>query len=161
MWTVSAFLVASTTTSFDSSPTPFKRRASPTGVKRAAVVVAELDQHDVARLEVGQNLIPEPFGQIRPAAPTAQGPVLDDSFCRVEVIAQEIPPAPEPITTLAAAVLDGRVADQEDGPRLRGRVVGDRPGRARPKSGKSRSEESATKAWHGRDSRRSIRSGEG
>ena len=62
-------------------------------VDRAAVVVAELDQDEVAGLHAFEQAVPEPLGDERPAAPPAAGEVDDLELRRVEERLEVLAPA--------------------------------------------------------------------
>ena len=62
-------------------------------VARLLVVVPELDQHEVARRERREEILPEAEVAERPGAPAVLGAVLDGER-REEQLAQRLPPAP-------------------------------------------------------------------
>src|SRR5262249_48998486 len=96
-----------------------RQRAAGAGtvVERAAVVVAHLDQDEVAGLGLSQNAVPPAFGLKRPAAAAADRVVLDLDPRRVEKPGDRVAP-----TLLAAgAGLHGGIADDEE--RRHGRLV--------------------------------------
>ncbi len=86
-----------------------QRAARPAGIERSSVVVAELDQHVVAALDVLQHLIPESLGLEGAAAAPAEGAVHHPDLRRVEVVRDGRAPA-----ELAwRVVLHRRIADEK------------------------------------------------
>ena len=93
-------------------------------IDRAAVVVAELDDHRIARLHHRERRCPAAFGDERPAAPPADGDVHDVHLRGVEVLPTFLPPA----ALAGSPALYGRVANQEE----RGQLGTRRTGHAEP-----------------------------
>ncbi len=77
-----------------------------------AVIVAELDQHDVAALELSDDPVPAPFGKERTAAAPADGGIDHIDPARIEPRRDALTPADRAVL---AAALDGGVAHQEQG----------------------------------------------
>src|SRR5262249_10025275 len=107
-------------------PDALQRGAGAARVERTAVVVAELHEDEVAGLHLGEDLVPQPLGLVRPAAAAAAGPVLDADLRAIKEGADAISPRPQPARALAAAVVHRRLADEEQGrqPRGGGRRLG-------------------------------------
>src|SRR5581483_4979191 len=80
-------------------------------VERAAVVVAHLDEDEVAGLRGGEDPVPPPLGDERPAAAAADRVVLDLDLRRVEERGDRVAPALLP----PGAGPHRRVADDEQG----------------------------------------------
>ena len=78
-------------------------------VERAAVVVAHLDQHEVARLRGGEDLVPTTLGLEGAAAAATDGVILDLDFRLVEESRNRIAP---PLLPFRAG-LHRRVADDK------------------------------------------------
>jgi pyrrolidone-carboxylate peptidase len=82
-------------------------------VERAAIVVAELDQDEIARLQHFEQAVPMALRQIGAAAASAQRAVDDVDPARVEEAGQRFAPTPLSVRAVAFAVAYGRIADQE------------------------------------------------
>src|SRR5262249_14455653 len=92
-----------------------KRAAGAVFIGRAAVVVAELNEHEIAALEVTEHGVPEAFGLEGPAAASRAGTIDDVSFCGVEVIGEGRAPA-EALAVAGRGITD----DEQARLRLRG-----------------------------------------
>lgn len=80
-------------------------------VDGACVVVAELDEHDVARLHIGNEPVPHAFGDEGAAAPSSARAVDDVHLRRVEVPCEGHPPS---LLSFAGAARRRGVAGNED-----------------------------------------------
>jgi hypothetical protein len=89
-----------------------KRAAGAVFVGRAAVVVTELDEDDIAGLQVIQNAVPQSLGEEGPAAAAGAGTVDDIDPGDVEVIGEWVRPA------TVVHVAGGGIADYKDGGQL-------------------------------------------
>ncbi len=78
-------------------------------IERAAVVVAELHHHVIARLEVCSHRVPAAFGQESPAAAAADRTIDDFDLRGIEVRDQRI----SPTAGAGRLIADGRVAEDE------------------------------------------------
>jgi hypothetical protein len=87
----------------------------------AAVVVAHLEEDEVAGLHLGEDLVPRAFVDESAAAAAGVGAVGDVDTGGVEVVGEVVAPAE------VGLVAGGRVADDEDGGEfgVEGRVCGD------------------------------------
>ena len=95
------------------------------GGRRAVVVVAELYEHQIARLEQRQHFVPVALRHECARAGATHGTVDQVDLGGVQPRAQRISPTPLPqaVDTVAAAVADGGIAHQKDtGQRGVGRV---------------------------------------
>jgi hypothetical protein len=81
----------------------------------AAVVVAELDEDEVAGLDEGEGVRPMALGDVGVAGEAADGAVDDVDLGRVEEVGDRGAPSPESVGAEAVAVADGGVADQDEG----------------------------------------------
>ena len=91
---------------------PGERAARPAlVVDRAAIVVTELDQDEIAGLHAFKQAVPEPLGDERPAAPPSAGEVDDLELRRVEERLEVLAPA----DGARGAVGRGGVAGDEQG----------------------------------------------
>src|SRR5262249_50069697 len=81
-------------------------------VERAAVIVAELHDHKIARFELIENRLPAAFRKKSAAAASAQCAVGDLDFFEIEIRSQHVTPSPLAVGAVAAAVSDRGVADQ-------------------------------------------------
>ena len=97
-----------------------KRSARAVLIDRAAIVVAPLDEHEIAGLQVILNLVPQSFGLEGPAAAAGAGAVDHVDLRQVEVIGERVRPA------AVVDVAGGGIADDEDGGQLRVDVDGRR-----------------------------------
>src|SRR5262249_10951741 len=89
-------------------------------VERAAVVVAHLNEYEVARFGRSEDLVPAPLGLERPATAPADRVVLDFYLRLVEQGNHRIAPA---LLALRAGP-HGRIADDEESGEFRRRLVG-------------------------------------
>ena len=80
-----------------------------------AVVVAELDEDEVAGLDHGEGVLPVAGGDEGVAGEAADGAVDDVDLVGVEEVGDGRAPSPEAVGTGAMAVADGGVTDEEDG----------------------------------------------
>jgi hypothetical protein len=87
--------------------------------ERAAVVVAELHDHEIAGLQPGQHAVPQVLGLVGSAAAAAAGNVHDIDLHVVKVIAYPIAPA----DLAAGPILHGGVADHVERRHVRHRVL--------------------------------------
>ena len=95
-----------------------RQRATGPGivVHRTAVVMAELHDDEVARLQFLHHLGPQGLvGVVRPAARAAQRMVFDVQFLGIEIQSDGVTPAPLSVGAVAASVPHGRVADEVKG----------------------------------------------
>ena len=90
-----------------------RERAAGAGrvVDGTAIVMAELNQHDVATFDVGQQLVPQTLGDERAAAAAAARAIDDVDLHRVEVISKGHRPA---LLVFAGAAGGGGVARNEN-----------------------------------------------
>src|SRR5262249_1360564 len=82
--------------------------ASPFAIDGSAVVVAELDDDEVAGLQIGADIVPQTLILEGAATATAAGAVVDAELLGVEVVFQVRGP------TSFATVVGGRIADNEE-----------------------------------------------
>ena len=96
------------------------RAASARGVvERAVVVVPELHDHVVARLEQRQRALPVALRQEGAAAQPADGAVDEIHPGRIEIGAEVIAPPPLSALAVTATVAHGRIADEHERRQLR------------------------------------------
>jgi hypothetical protein len=88
------------------------------GKVEAAVVVAELDEDDVAGLDDLKGGGPVPLRDVGVAGEAADGAVDDVDFGGVEEVGDGRAPTPETVGAEAVAVADGGVADEDEGGEL-------------------------------------------
>jgi hypothetical protein len=88
------------------------------GKVEAAVVVAELDEDDVAGLDEFEGGGPVALGDVGVAGEAADGAVDDVDLGGVEEVGDGRAPAPETVGAEAVAVADGGVADEDEGGEL-------------------------------------------
>ncbi len=85
-------------------------------LRRPGVIVSELDEDIIARLDVGLDRAPPALLQEAAAAGAAERLVLDIDPRRFEVEVDGVAPAPaSALATVFAAVLDGRITDHPKG----------------------------------------------
>jgi len=85
------------------------------GQADAAVIVAELDEDDVAGLDEFEGRVPVALRDVGVAGEAADGAVDDVDFGGVEEVGDGRAPTPEAVGAEAVAVADGGVADQDEG----------------------------------------------
>jgi len=88
-------------------------------VERTTVVVTHLDQHEVARLRGGEDLVPTALRLEGATAPAAERVILDLDLGLVEQGGERIAPTLLPLR----AVLHCRVADDEQCRHARSRLI--------------------------------------
>jgi hypothetical protein len=92
----------------------FKRRSRSIAVKQlAAVVVTELDEHEITGLELGVTAVPTAFREEGPAAAATDRLVMEVDPLEIEVGREHLSPTPQAAGAIAATVLDRRVANEE------------------------------------------------
>jgi hypothetical protein len=85
------------------------------GKVEAAVVVAELDEDEVAGLDEFEGGGPVALRDVGVAGEAADGAVDDVDFGGVEEVGDGRAPSPEAVGAHAVAVADGGVADEDEG----------------------------------------------
>jgi hypothetical protein len=85
------------------------------GEIEAAVVVAELDEDEVAGLNEFERIGPVALRDVGVGREAADGAVDNVDFGGVEKVGNGCAPAPEAVGAFAVSVADGRVADEDEG----------------------------------------------
>src|SRR5690606_14603968 len=80
----------------------------------AIVVVAELHDHHIARLEPLEDFIPVTDSPERARARAADGAIDDIDLRRIEERRERVAPAELTVITIAPAVAHGGITDEED-----------------------------------------------
>ena len=84
------------------------------GEVEAAIVVAELNEDEVAGLDEGEGVGPVALRDVGVRGQAPDGSVDDVDLCGIEEVGDGCAPTPEAVGTFAVSVADGGVSDEDE-----------------------------------------------